>query len=683
MFPQRSSSPVSPVATLYFRRVFSACTLAFGLTVLPALVPAVGTSPLGLHEARAQGPMTITGTRVLDNSSVLGDTGELKDKISRLSKDHKVDLHIITIDKFENPSEAPKWATELGKKNNWGTADAVLIIATESRQAYFSANGTKNLSREQQSKVYQDYVKPKLDSSGSPDYRGAALAAIEGIEMQKSSWITRGIAKGDPLVLGLVGTAGAAAATGGGIYLYRRRQNKKASREATEQPQIPQESIEQLRTRAGSSLVQADNTLVRARQEVEFARAQYGDSTVAEYEQELARADELMKASFHRQQLLTDNVPDTPTEQRAWLSEIIDNSTQIIQLVQEQDQKLASLRDLEKHAPETIDRRRADIPSLQQRAAEATSLYESLQERYLPGALEPVKQTPQLLSSSLALLPQELDAAAKVLATSRSEAVVHLRAAEEAAGQITTLSDAVHHRASELEAAQEHLGTELLSVQRDIAEAKSLASTQNRHDLQAVADGMDAVLSQVSEQANARPNDPLALTERLRQLNSELDKSMTSLRADRDRQRAAEQSLERTLRSARVQVESARSFIHNRRGGVGYRARTCLSEAETHLMDAQRLSQSDPAGALDSANRAIALASDAQSAAHQDMDGYYGGRGTGDSSLAEGMLLGALLSSLGGHHHSSGGWSSGDSGGFGGGFGGGGGDFGGGDGGSF
>ena len=57
-----------------------------------------------------------------------------------------------------------------------------------------------------------------------------------------------------------------------------------------------------------------------AKQELEFARAQYNDQQVTEFAQEIARAEDLMSRSFQRQQLLTDNIPDTDAEQRAWLT---------------------------------------------------------------------------------------------------------------------------------------------------------------------------------------------------------------------------------------------------------------------------------------------------------------------------------------------------------------------------
>ena len=636
-----STRPAAFSPRVCLRRVLCVGALAFGATVLPVAAP-LGGSSFVLPSAWAQEPMSITGTTVLDNTSVLGDTADLKKKISDLSKNHKVDLHVVTINKFENPSSSSEWAKALAKKNNWGSADAVLVIATESRQAYFIAGSEKTLSSEQQSKVYQDYVKPKLQSG---DYKGAAAAAVEGIDAQKSG--------GSGVVVGAVAVGTASVAAVGGTYLYRRRKKsaeaKKSGVNKYGYPTVPQATIEELQTRAGASLVQADNTLVRSRQEVEFARAQYGDAQVAEFEKEIVRADELMKASFHRQKLLEDDVPDTPAEQRAWLGEIIENSRQVTEMMQAQEEKLSSLRNLEHDAPAAIEKLQLGLPELDQRIEAVQRTYSQLQERYLPSALEPVKENVALIEANRTLLQQ--------------------------------------NRAGELETAQNNLSTDLLSVQRDIAEAKSLAASQNKDDLQAVAAGMEAVLGEVRQQSETRPNDPLALNEQLRQLTSELDKSMTSLRADRERQHAAEQSLERALRSARVQVDSARDFIGNRRGGVGAQARTYLSEAESHLSEAHRLRTTNPASALDSANRAIALATDAQNAANRDMNSYYddrGGRGgfdIGDSSLAKGMLLGTILGSLSsGSAH---GHSGGDSGGFFGGggfdFGGGGFDFGGGD----
>ena len=655
------------------RTILGATVLAAGLSCAPVVLPA-GSAFLSTS-ALAVAPMQITGTTVYDSTNSLGDTATLKSKISALSKKHNVDLHVVVIDKFENPSTSSSWTKALATKNNWGSADVVLVIATESRQAYFLAGSTKTLSSDQQTKVYQNYIKPKLQNS---DYMGAALAAVEGIEAQKG-----GSSSG--LVTGVLGVGAAATVGAGGYAMYRRRKKNNA-----QQPQrsygtprnyspIPEVPLEELHTRAGSALLQADTTMSHAKQELEFARAQYNDQQVTEFAQEIARAEDLMSRSFQRQQLLTDNIPDTDAEQRAWLTEIIDNSQEVTRIAQEQDAKLAQLRNLEQEAPAAIEALAQRLPQLRASVEEIAAQYRALKERYLPSALEPISKTPTLLESNMVLCAAEVEKAKATVATARSEAVAHLRTAEEAASQIQALGAAVNTRSHELEQAQLGLSTDLLSIQRDVAEAKSLAASRRRDDLGAVAAGMEAVLNQVTQSASTRPNDPLTLVNQLHQLSAELDKAMTNMRATRERSRAASQNLDRTMRSAYAAVNGARSYINNRRAAVGPMTLTAVSEAERHLDQAQRLASSDPLNAMKEANMAIQKATDAQNRAQSEVGNYYNNHDRGGGfggDLAKGLLLGALMTAInsgtsswgsnGGHSSdgsSSGSWGGGFSGG--------------------
>ncbi|WP_279790029.1 TPM domain-containing protein [Rothia sp. RSM292] len=655
------------------RTILGATVLAAGLSCAPVVLPA-GSAFLSTS-ALAVAPMQITGTTVYDSTNSLGDTATLKSKISALSKKHNVDLHVVVIDKFENPSTSSSWTKALATKNNWGSADVVLVIATEFRQAYFLAGSTKTLSSDQQTKVYQNYIKPKLQNS---DYMGAALAAVEGIEAQKG-----GSSSG--LVTGVLGVGAAATVGAGGYAMYRRRKKNNA-----QQPQrsygtprnyspIPEVPLEELHTRAGSALLQADTTMSHAKQELEFARAQYNDQQVTEFAQEIARAEDLMSRSFQRQQLLTDNIPDTDAEQRAWLTEIIDNSQEVTRIAQEQDAKLAQLRNLEQEAPAAIEALAQRLPQLRASVEEIAAQYRALKERYLPSALEPISKTPTLLESNMVLCAAEVEKAKATVATARSEAVAHLRTAEEAASQIQALGAAVNTRSHELEQAQLGLSTDLLSIQRDVAEAKSLAASRRRDDLGAVAAGMEAVLNQVTQSASTRPNDPLTLVNQLHQLSAELDKAMTNMRATRERSRAASQNLDRTMRSAYAAVNGARSYINNRRAAVGPMTLTAVSEAERHLDQAQRLASSDPLNAMKEANMAIQKATDAQNRAQSEVGNYYNNHDRGGGfggDLAKGLLLGALMTAInsgtsswgsnGGHSSdgsSSGSWGGGFSGG--------------------
>ena len=310
------------------------------------------------------------------------------------------------------------------------------------------------------------------------------------------------------------------------------------------------------------------------------------------------------------------------------------------------------MRNLEQEAPQAIEALAQRLPQLRASVEEIAAQYRALKERYLPSALEPISKTPTLLESNMVLCAAEVEKAQATVAMARSEAVAHLRTAEEAASQIQALGAAVNTRSHELEQAQLGLSTDLLSIQRDVAEAKSLAASQRRDDLGAVAAGMEAVLNQVNQSASARPNDPLTLANQLRQLSAELDKAMTNMRATRERSRAASQQ-PGSVRccSAYAAVNGARSYINNRRAAVGPMTLTAVSEAERHLGQAQRLASSDPLNAMKEANMAIQKATDAQNRAQSEVGNYYNnqndrGGGSFGGDLAKGLLLGALMTAM-------------------------------------
>ncbi|MEY2229241.1 TPM domain-containing protein, partial [Streptomyces sp. BF23-30] len=128
--------------------------------------------------------------------------------------------------------------------------------------------------------------------------------------------------------------------------------------------------------------------------------------------------------------------------------------------------------------------------------------------------------------------------------------------------------------------------------------------------------------------------------------------------------------LDQAMLAARSAIGAATDYITTTRGAVGSQARTRLAEAGRHLERAVSLTEADPAGALAEAQRADALAREAQQLAEQDVRAYqdpYAGRrhggGQGGAVLG-GIILGEILR---------GGRGGGGFGGGGGGFGGGGG----------
>src|SRR5699024_4546422 len=114
-----------------------------------------------------------------------------------------------------------------------------------------------------------------------------------------------------------------------GLFFWYRRSKKRQSqlpngRQSNAGPIDPRDAtpVEELRTQDGSALIQADDAIKVAEQEIGFAQASYGDESVEMFQQDVVQAKEHMRQSFQLQHQLDDHIPDTEEEQRSWLKEI-------------------------------------------------------------------------------------------------------------------------------------------------------------------------------------------------------------------------------------------------------------------------------------------------------------------------------------------------------------------------
>ncbi len=670
-----------------------------------ALLACASFGMLGVAPAAyAQAPMELSAqVRVEDTTHQLGDTASLEQSIKKLSADKNFNLFVVTIDQFESPSNSQQWTQAFAEKNNLGSNDAVLVIATDRRQAYFDAGGTQVLSDSATNDIYQNKIFPHLRES---DYDGAALAAVEGIDRaladsttaQSQNSPTSATPSGGGVGTGIAVLGGVAAAAAGGAWLFGRRRQSGSSGNSSGsyQPapyQEPLKSIEELRQEAGALLIKVDDAIVHSEQEVEFARLQYGNEQVKPFVDAIAAAKAQMQRSFQLQKQLDDDIPDTEEEQRSWLGEIITGCREAARTLDEQKQNFTNLRRLESNAPQALDALEERYVQAQNLIPVAQQSLEKITVHYAESAVAPVADNIQQAQARLEFARQTMDKARAELQTNRSHAVLGLRAAEESVGQAEGMLRSVQHAETELAQAQESLNSALLIAERDVAQARELSKFGDTGELAAAAAGVSAVIEQIRKESQQPRIDPLALTRKLSEVRSDLDRALNNVRQVQDQQRSASESLQHTLVSAQAQVHSASEYIWARRGGVQAEARTRLREAERYLAEAQQLQRTDPMTALSSANQAIRLASEAQAIAQNDVNsfggnGYYGhNRRGGGLDLNSAMLGGILFGQLfgGGNNHSSGGMFGGG-GNFGGGFGGGdlgGGDFTGGAGGNF
>lgn len=644
-------------------------------TALLALALALGISPATLAAA----PYDLdAGVRVSDTTSSLGDTSSLEGAISQLASDEQVNLFIVTIDQFESPSSSSEWTSDFATLNNMGTNDVVLVIATEARQAYFMAGSTSVLSTSQQEKIYQNYIYPELANS---DYAAAALAAVTGIEAELGSGSV--VSGNSGALVGGATLLSVAAIAGGGAWAFSRsrasaRKNTDGSRSGHPTSSQPLPSIEELRTRAGAQLVATDDAIAHSQQEVEFARLQYGDDEVKPFLAAIEAAKNHMQHSFQLQKQLDDEIPDTEADQRAWLNEIIARTEDAQKALNEQVANFTNLRKLEETAPQALATLNQGIASAAPLFPAAQAALDRLGTLYSPSAFGAVADNISEAQARLDFARQEAKEAEDLLDTQRSQAILALRAGEEALGQARGLLESIHHAETDLGKMAASLDNALILADRDVAQAQELARSGagSSSQLSGAAAGVQAVLGQIRAERSAGLIDPYLLNQRLHEVRSDLDTALDAVRQTHEQERSARETLGHTLVSAQAQVSSASEYVWARRGGVKAEARTRLREAERHLTEAQQLQHSDPIAALSHANDAIRLAGEAQRMARSDVDRFnqrngYSGGGNYNSAMLGGILLGTLL---GGSNHSSGGsFGSGGfgSGGFGGGIGGG------------
>jgi predicted nucleic acid-binding Zn-ribbon protein len=675
-----------------------------------AVIGLTGLLAVPVGAAWAEPPVTIpSGTNIVDDAKVLGGReGEVKEAVQKLLKDHKYNLYVVTVSSFENPSAPAEWGEAVAKQKSMGKADVLLAISTAG-QFYFATNSASDI-RSKQSNISQNAVTANL-AGGKKDYAQAAIdtaAAIGDAAGGGSGNVPSANGAGTAV---LVGT-GVVAAGGVGAYLYVRNRRKKAAlaSSASYGPQgaeldpLASLSVEELRRKSGSLIIEADDAIKSSEQELGFAQAQYGDSAIGNFTKALAESKAHMSESFKLQQQLDDHIPDTEEQQRSWLGEIIRRSEAALASLQEQKADFDSLRELEKKAPQALAAVSARAQEAEAKITSAEQSLTALRAKYADSALVQVADNITQAKERLAFVQNaKATAQEKLSAGESSLAAVAVRASEESLHQTNVLLDAITKVSSNLDGARNGLEAAVVETSQDLAQAKAMIQSGAHPELAGPVAGVEAALAQVKAEIQGGRIDPIATLDRVETAHQALDRALTGIRDQQEQARRAQASLQQTIMAAQAQISATSDYITARRGGVGTEARTRLAESQRNLDYALSISRNDPVTALTYAQQAHALAAQAAQLAQADVDNFggyanqgYGGGGMfgggGGGGLGGAILGGILINSIlngggggwGGGHSDGGGWGGGDSGGgdFGGGdFGGG--DFGGGDSGSF
>lgn len=674
--------------------------LLFGMSVAAALGAAAlfaGSSVAFPEQALAEPPVELSSSNVLDDAGVLGgDTAAVEKSLDVLYASTGIDLFVVYVTTFTDPSNAADWANRAADLNNLGTEDYLLAVATEGRSYYLSAAADSPLSDSQLTSIERAIEKPLHDD----DWAGAALAASAGLSdagNPGSDTTSTGDSSGGTaffwfliiaiVVVGLViffvarrKGAGKPAITGAG--------RRAGAGSGVPVDELATYSLKELQQRTGSALVATDDAIKTSEQELGFAIAQYGTDATGDFQKALDVAKAQLRGAFAVQQKLDDTVPDTDQEQREWRGQIIHLCEQANDTLDEQSDSFDELRALEKNAPEAIARIKKDVAGLEPRLGQAEATLAGLVSRYTASSLSTVSDNIAHARERLAFADTAETAASDKLAAGQSgPAAVAIRTAEGSVQQTIVLLDAIDRLKSDLDASRQSIVAAVADLERDIAQAKALAG--------AGTSGLDGVIASVGQtvvdasSALAAPTlDPAALAVRLSNANQQIDSILQGVRDAQQQELRTRSTLGQTLLTAHSKVSAADDFIAARRGAVGAEARTRLAEASRLAQQADSQQALDPAAALAAAQRSSTLASQAIQLAQNDMggfqpsgDGGWGGLfgagtagqargGGGMGGMIAGAIIGGLLSGGIGGGRRRGGGMGGLGGGFGGGLGG-------------
>lgn len=417
-------------------------------------------------------------------------------------------------------------------------------------------------------------------------------------------------------------------------------------------------SIPELKQRAVSLLIAADDAVRSSEQEAGFAQAQFGDVSVAPFVKALADAKSDLSESFKLQQQLEDAIPATEEQQRASYTEIITRCEAASQALAEQKVSFDSLRELEKNAPRALKLLRSGQAEAAAKIADAEHHMAELRVRYSDAAVAPVSDNIAQARERLKFLDTAAQAAQHKLTEADSgAAAVAVRAGEESLYQTNLLVDAIGKVRHDLDSARTNLDRAVADAAQDLAQAKATMAAGQHTDLAGPVAGAEAVLNQVQQQLQSERIDPIAALQRMEAARQGLDRALSGVRNQQDQARRAGEALQQAIMHAQARISVASDYIAARRGGVGPGARTRLAEAQRNLDTALSLQHTNPGSSLTYAQQAGALASRAAELARSDVQGFggldnrgygggmFGSRGCG-GGLGGAVLGGILIDSI-------------------------------------
>jgi uncharacterized membrane protein YgcG len=652
----RNPASLSPLAT-----PFRSLLVAAALLLLTA--PAVLADSPVLTE------------RLTDKAGVLGpDRGDAEQAIAGLSDSAGIDLWVVFLETTDG-MPGPDFAQQTYDRNGFGGNDLLVVVAVDERRYAWAADNPGDLTTDE----LDDLCSSALDTNfRNGDYTGGVIALAWGIQTYLGYPLSTGPATplatpSHPAATPASGTTSSPSGGGGGaasgvitflailgiifvglavVAAIRVRRMSKLPLEERDK------ATGDLARQANKLLVETDDAVAEARQELGFAQAEFSAKDTAPFEAAIGKAEGELRQAFSLRQQLDDATPESPERRTQMYQEIIAHCQTAGTAVGQQTERVASIRQIEKNAPDALKALEASIGALRDRLPSIKAAQKTL-AGFAPSAWASVKGNAEEADKRGAFAQEQIAAGKAALAKEppdRREAASAARSAQEAVAAAGTLLDAIEQQAKALLEAQATLGKELAAAEEEMRSAEAAAKA-GKLDVQAEGKLGEArsLLEAARKEAGSAKPDPIAALKTAQNAHVAADEALAGVRRATEERSRKRSTFDSAQAMAIASVNRAGAYLNTRRGGIGTSARTRLAEATNHLQRAKRLASSDLDAATAEAQRADALADEAYGLARQDFEGvpYVGAyaaeyTSSGPSAAAGGALGGALRGQGGG-----------------------------------
>lgn len=639
-------------------------TLALSLVAL--LCACALVLQLGAGAAHAEPPMRLEGYVTDTTGSVsASEAGRVERAVEQLRQETGAALYLVVVQRFDSPRTGNEWASQVAERSGLGGSDVILYVGLSAQEFGLNAAADFEATDAELRSIERRDIAPLLDRGQLAD---AGVAAADGLREALAGSGSGGSASG---------TGSGASSTAGAIGLLimflvlvaviiavlawvaiARRRKAKRAREAVGQ------NLAEISSQAAQQLVQMDDQLATAEQEVGFAEAQFGQEQVAPFRAAIAEARAKTQHAFALQNQVLDHVPEPDGQRIEW-------SRQIIQLVGEAQARLAAeherfrqLRDMERNAPELLRQIAARTEQLGHQVSAAHGALEQLRGRYEASALRPVDDAASHARHLLDLAIAETGSASEHLRQGRGgEAVVDIGDAQQAISNAEAALASIEHMRSQLAHAEQMIAAEIADMTPDIERLRGAGVVPGtdpgfaERTRRATTAAEQAILAARAPGASTR--DPLTVLDQLRRAGAELDEVARASSEAQHRLEMLRRRFERTIDSARAKIRQCSDYVATHRGVVGEAPRARLRQAEDMLAQAEQRSADDIEWAAHTAQAAEQAASGALTQAMEEasrqappVHGYGGGgyryasRGTSTEAIIGG-IIGGILSSAG------------------------------------